>query len=347
MSAATPLTVGFLPWWPHNPYQVLLKRELNALGMRVVGNPPLSLLRILLGRDGLDVVHVHWPHGLYKTTGQFLHALSVLVAYRLRRNNIVWTVHELEAYESSHPRRDDWFRAVVMRLARRLVVHGKATQGELANRYAYPRPIDLALHASYIGWYRDEVSAPQARVRLGLPAEARVFLYFGYIKPYKGVEDLLHAFRALDDPQAVLLVVGRPLDADIEHKVRDLAVADPRVRTVLGYVPDDDVQLYFRAADVVVLPFRRTQTSGSLMLAMSFGRAIVAPAIATLPEYIDADSAIFFDPDDPQALAAALRRAAAADTERLGARALQRAESFTWSAMAQVHADAYRAVVGR
>ena len=61
-------TVGFLPWWPANPYQILLKQELKKLGFRVIGNPPLSLLRLLVGRDGLDVVHVHWPHGTYKTT---------------------------------------------------------------------------------------------------------------------------------------------------------------------------------------------------------------------------------------------------------------------------------------
>lgn len=340
-------TVGFLPWWPQNPYQVLLKRELNALGLRVIGNPPLSLLRILLGRDGLDVVHVHWPHGLYKTTGQFSHALAALVLYRLRRNNIVWTVHELEAYETKNPRRDDWFRAVVMRLARRLIVHGEATRRELVTRHECRQPIDVALHPSYVGWYRDEVSALQARSRLGLPADARVFLYFGYIKPYKGVEDLLQAFRALEDTRAVLMVAGRPLDSAIESSVRTMAAADPRVRTVLGYVPDDDVQLYFRAADVVVLPFRRTQTSGSLMLAMSFGRAIVAPAIATLPEYIDADSAIFFDPEDPQALAAALRQAAAADTERLGASARRRAEALDWVATARVHAEVYRQVIAR
>ncbi len=341
------ITVGFLPWWPQNPYQVLLKRELNALGLRVIGNPPLSLLRILIGRDGLDVVHVHWPHGMYMSNRGFLHALLVLFAYRLRHNNIIWTVHELEAYETTNPRRDDWFRAVVMHLSRRLIVHGEATRRELVAGHGYRGPIDLALHPSYIGWYRDEFSAPQARHRLGLPLDARVFLYFGYIKPNKGVEDLLLAFRELDDPRAVLLVVGRPLDADIERKVHDLAIADTRVRTVLGYVPDDDVQLYFRAADIVVLPFRRTQTSGSLMLAMSFGRAIVAPAIATLPEYIDADCAIFFDPDDSMALAGALRRATAADTECLGANAVRRAASFTWCAMAQVHAKAYHAVLDR
>ena len=109
------MTVGFLPWWPANPYQILLKRELNLLGVRVIGNPELSLMRLLLGKDGLDIVHVHWPHGMYKTFWQMLHVSLVLVAYRLIKNNVVWTVHELDAYESRHPGRDAWFRSLVMR----------------------------------------------------------------------------------------------------------------------------------------------------------------------------------------------------------------------------------------
>ena len=128
------LTVGFLPWWPQNPYQALLKRELNQLGVRVIGNPPLSLIRIMIGRDGLDVVHVHWPHGTYRTWSQLIRVLAVLVAYRMLRNNIVWTIHELDAYESRHPRRDAWFRSMVMRMSRHLIVHGEHTRQESCPR---------------------------------------------------------------------------------------------------------------------------------------------------------------------------------------------------------------------
>ena len=128
-------TIGFLPWWPDNPYQILLKRELNALGLRVIGNPPHNLLRILFNRDGLDVVHVHWPHGTYKTWPRFFFMVLVLIAYRLLKNNIVWTVHELDAYESRHPRRDEWFRRLVMKLSRQLIVHGEYTRQELAADY--------------------------------------------------------------------------------------------------------------------------------------------------------------------------------------------------------------------
>jgi beta-1,4-mannosyltransferase len=346
MITSNVLTIGLLPWWPHNPYQVLLKRELNHLGWRVIGNPPLSLLRILIGRDGLDVVHVHWPHGLYQSNGQMLYALLVLLLYRMLRNNIVWTVHELDAYESLHPRRDAWFRKMVMRLSRRAIVHGEHTRRELQITHGYRQPIDLARHASYVGWYKDEVTREQARTQLKLDPQARVYLYFGYVKPYKGVEDLIAAFQALPDAQSVLLIVGKPLDEAIKSRIETLAAADPRVRTVLGYVSDDDVQTYFRAADVAVFPFRQTQTSGSVMLAMSFGCALIAPRVATVPEYVDDTCGLLFDPGEPGDLARALGEASRLPLRDQARAARQRAESLTWADMAATHDKVYSAVVG-
>jgi beta-1,4-mannosyltransferase len=335
------LTVGFLPWWPANPYQILLKQELNKLGVRVIGNPPLSLLRLLIGRDGLDVVHVHWPHGTYENTLQFLHVLAVLVAYRLLKNNVIWTVHELDAYESRHPRRDAWFRGVVMKLSRRLIVHGEHTRKVLIKDHGYGRPIDVARHPSYIGWYKDEVTREQARTKLGLPDGAQVYLYFGYIKPYKGVEDLIQAFGHLPDEHAVLYIVGKPLDVAIKQEVEALATTDPRIRTHLAYIDDDEIQYFFRAADVVVFPFRNTQTSGSLMLALSYGCPVIAPAIATLPEYVGSDSGILFDPSMPGDLARSLAEAAHAPLEQMAVNARRCAESLSWQEMAAVHHKAY------
>jgi glycosyltransferase involved in cell wall biosynthesis len=340
------MTVGFLPWWPANPYQILLKQELNKLGVRVIGNPPLSLLRLLIGRDGLDVVHVHWPHGTYKTPLQFLHVLIVLVAYRVLKNNLVWTVHELDAYESRHPRRDAWFRSVVMKLSRRLIVHGEHTRQELLTRHAYDRPINIARHPSYVGWYKDETTREQGRARFGLADDARVYLYFGYIKPYKGVEDLIEAFQQLNDEKAVLLIAGKPLDDAIKRDVESRAASDPRIRTFLGYIPDDDIQFFFRAAGLVVFPFRNTQTSGSLMLALSYGCPIIAPQIATIPEYVGEDSGILFDPSQPGALARALAQAAHAPIEQLARNARQRAESSSWAQMAKVHLNVYEKTQG-
>lgn len=338
------LTAGFLPWWPANPYQLLLKRALVERGVRVIGDPPLSLPRILLGRDGLDVVHVHWPHGTYKTLPRMLYMALVLLLYRLLRNNIVWTVHELTAYESRHPRRDAWFRGLVMRLSRQLIVHGEHTRRVVRGELRYPRQVQVAHHPPYTGWYKDEMTPAQARKTLGLGAGDRVLLYFGYVKPYKGVEDLLRAFRGLPGEDLRLLVVGRPLDDAIRGEVEALAAQDARVHARLTYVPEDDIQLYFRACDLVVFPFRETQTSGSLMLALTFGRPVVAPAMATLTEYVDDSVGVMYDPSAPDALAGALARAVAAPLPAMAAAAQRRAAALDWGAMADVHLRVYHAI---
>lgn len=339
------LTVGFLPWWPANPYQLMLKRELNDRGVRVIGDPPLSLLRILVGRDGLDVVHVHWPHGTYKTPGQMAYMLCVLLMYRLLRNNIVWTVHELTAYESRHPRRDAWFRSVVMKLSRHLIVHGEFTKRLVRMKHGYPRDVQVAHHPSYLGWYKDEVTREQARQALGIRVNELVFLYFGYVKPYKGVEDLISAFRKLPGSDRALLIVGKPLDAAIKDQVEGAAAADPRIRTRLAYIADDEIQNYFRAADVVVFPFRETQTSGSLMLALTFGRAVVAPQIATLAEYVDSSMGVLYDPEAAEALENALQTATHSPLETMGVNARLRADALDWGHMADRHLRVYLNIV--
>lgn len=347
MTAARALTIGFLPWWPANPYQVLLKAELNALGLRVIGNPPLSVLRILLNRDGLDVVHVHWPHGTYQSLGGFLHVLAVLLAYRLRKNNLVWTVHELDAYESKRPRLDGWLRGVLMKLCRRLIVHGEHTRRQVRDHHGFPRPIHVARHPSYQGCYPDTLDRAGARAQLGLAESARVFLYFGYIKPYKGVEELLAAFQGVGDENSVLWVAGKPLDETIERQIEALAGADSRVRLQLGYIPDEAIQVLFRAADLAVFPFRQTQTSGSLMLALTFGCPVIAPALATIPEYVDEDCGFLFDPHKPGDLARALAAGAHADLAGMADSARRRGAQTTWQEMARTHLDCYQAVAGQ
>lgn len=340
----TSITASFLPWWPTNPYQVLLKQEINKQGVRVVGNPPLSLLRVLAGVDGLDVLHIHWPHGTYKTWFQLGHVLIVLCAYRIVKNNIVWTVHELDAYESSRPQVDAWFRRVLMSLCRCLIVHGDYTRELIRSEYAFDRQIAVVRHPAYTGAYPNTIDRASSRDHLAITPGSRVFLYFGYIKPYKGVEDLIRAFASVEDENAVLLLVGKPLDDNIRQQIEALAAPDQRIRTVLGYVPDEHVQYYFNAADIVVFPFRHTQTSGSLMLALTFGRPVIAPRIATLPEYIDATSGILFDPEKPDDLARALNDAETAPLERMADAAREQGQRHTWAEMAARHADLYREI---
>jgi glycosyltransferase involved in cell wall biosynthesis len=273
-----------------------------------------------------------------------LHVLLVLLAYRLSKNNLVWTVHELDAYESRRPRLDRWFRQVLMKLCRHLIVHGEYTRQELLTKHGFRRPITVVRHPSYRGFYADTVNRADARERLSVAESARVLLYFGYIKPYKGVEELLSAFQSAGDENAVLIVAGKPLDEATQRQIESLATPDPRVRLQLGYIPDDQIQILFRAADIAVFPFQYTQTSGSLMLALGFGRPVVAPGIATVPEYVGEDCGFLFDPEKPGDLARALGGATSAPLTGMDDAAASRGCQDTWRDMALTHQACYQEV---
>jgi glycosyltransferase involved in cell wall biosynthesis len=95
---------------------------------------------------------------------------------------------------------------------------------------------------------------------------------------------LIREFRSLSDPDTARLIAGRLLDDNVRADVERAAGGDPRVRLHLGYVDDDAVQHFMRAADIVLLPYAESSNSFVALLALSFDRPILAPAIGGFPE---------------------------------------------------------------
>jgi glycosyltransferase involved in cell wall biosynthesis len=142
-------------------------------------------------------------------------------------------------------------------------------------------------HGHYRDAYPNRIGKSQARSELGIPPTARVFTFVGQVRPYKNVPLLIHSFRELQDSHALLLVVGRIRGEQLEQEVTKAAEGDPRVRLKLSYIPDDELQLYLNAADLVVLPFEEILNSGSALLALSFDRPIFVPYKGALVELRD------------------------------------------------------------
>lgn len=338
-------TVGFIPWWPHSFYQSRLVTELGSIGVDVRGNnlSLRSLLCLLLNRDYFDVIHVHWPHGMYAGEyWRFPFVVFHLWVYRLLKNNIIWTVHELdEFYETHYPILDRMMVFFLMKACRQLIVHSNYSAQTIRQRYRYAGKITLLRHPSYVGCYPNDIAREDARAQLGLGKEATVYLFLGRIKPYKGVESLIGTFKAIRDEGSKLIIAGQPFDEETGKRIAALAAADSRILADIRYLPDDRLQDYMNAADVVVFPFRKTHTSGSMQLAMSFGKPVIAPAIASIPEYVDGQSGILFDSTDRKALRAALVDARNKDLQQMGKNALARVAKLKWGDFAENHARLY------
>lgn len=336
--------IGFVPWWPDTYYQARLVRELEARGLSVHG-VELSLrtlVCLVLGRDCNVVVHVHWPHGAYlHNYWRFPFVVLHLSLYRVLRNNVVWTVHELEFYETRYPLLDRAMVYVLIKIARVLVVHSQYSMQVLRARYRYKRNIMVLRHPGHVGCFPNDISREAARSELKLPPTGIVYLFLGFIKPYKGVEDLINAYARVDDPQSRLLIVGKPLNEETRKRIEALAGWDSRIITHLHFVPDDRLQVYMNAADVSVFPFRKMHTSGSMHLAMSYRRPVIVPAMASLPEEVNEESGLLFDPQDPSGLYAALCAARHKDLAAMGQRARARLDGRSWSTFASRHVRLY------
>ncbi|MDP9227876.1 MAG: glycosyltransferase family 4 protein, partial [Actinomycetota bacterium] len=184
-----------------------------------------------------------------------------------------------------------------------------------------------------------------------LPAELRdvegpVILAFGLIRPYKGTDLLLRAFRELEG--AELWIVGMPR-MPIES-LRELAAAAPgKVRFIDRFVTDPEIPAFMRRADVVALPYRNIEQSGVLYTALAFGRPLLLSDVGGFPEVAALGAGRIVPREDAAALAQALRELLAdpAERERLGAGALAAAQgSYSWDEIGQRTLALYERLLG-
>jgi glycosyltransferase involved in cell wall biosynthesis len=202
---------------------------------------------------------------------------------------------------------------------------------------------------------RDEVGIDPARVRViphgafdyltrlpeekPLPpelegADGPVILFFGLLRPYKGLDTLLEAFPAVEG--AELWIVGNPR-MDVEPLHRLAAEAPGRVRFLTRFVEDAEIPAIFRRADLLVLPYRDAEHSGVLYTGLAFGKPMVLSAVGGFPEVAATGAARLVQPEDPQELAEALSQLASDPAAReLLAQAAAKAATgpHSWDAIA-------------
>jgi glycosyltransferase involved in cell wall biosynthesis len=356
------MKVLFAPYYPSNPYQKALEEALgrgNVTVDAVADGPFLPLLGAYLRTRDVDVLHLHWLHAYFHAPWAPLFYLRAavlvvqLLVLRLLGVRVVWTLHNLTSHESPTVAGEAAFkRLFVTHLCDAVVVHCDVAVDRAVETYglspAARAKLHVVPHGHYLDQYETEGDASAARADLDLPRDATVLLFFGMIRPYKNVPALIETFSRVANADDYLLVAGNPHTDEVHEAVERAAAADDRVRTRLEYVPDDDARTYMLAADAVVLPFRDTLTSGSAVLAMSFGRAFVSPAIGCLPALVGDDGgAVLYDPDDPEGLAEALRSLAELDLAAMGARNRERIAANDWDTIADRTAEVYRDVAER
>lgn len=298
----------FSPDWSRdNPYQKLLYASIDRLGVscRGLAGRDFTLKWLHENKNTVRFLHFHWLFGIYdpgnsgldlrKTRG-FLFKITVakLLGYK-----ILWTVHNLISHEPSHLKLEILVRKAVARLADHVIVHCNYARDLIHKEWGIgPGKITVIPHGSYIGYYPNDISRNEARQRLGLSEDDFIFLFFGMIRNYKGMKQLLESFGEVNsiNPKTRLVMAGKPFNDTIRSELEAMA-RSKRISTFLGYIPDEEVQLFFNAADVVVLPYQNILTSGAAILALSFGKPLIVPNKGCIPELINDENGFLYHHD--------------------------------------------------
>lgn len=339
-----------------NPYGELLAGALRDQGIGVVAGkgprrfPVLPLVFAWLRALCPRVLHMHWPHRYLAprygsaTLARWITMFELRVL-RLLGVRIVWTIHNIGAHDGG--RSDDELRGqvAIASIAHAIICHCEAARALAADAWGLDATTQARMHViahgNYVGVYPDTYDRETAREELGLGPDERVFLFLGKIRPYKGVLDLIKAFRTIERTGVRLVITGQVERRALTERLRSAAEGDPRIMIRPGRVKDKRMQLFLRAADVMALPYRDVLTSGSAVLGMTFGLPIVAPRIGCLPETLEGCS-VLYDPEQSDGLRAALEEAMGADLAPLSARAAATAAELDWGPIAARTAALYR-----
>lgn len=340
-------TVAFLPVY-HNPYQHLLTAALADQGVQVLHLDRLPALGWLWRqRRRVQILHLHWLYGLYM--GRFLtpftwaaFLLRLLFAQRLGYR-IVWTAHNILPHRAPFPPMHLFVRRLMMSRADAVIAHCDYARQELRRRFPREEPVHVIAHGNYVSVHPIEVSRAQARAFFEVNQEAFLYLMLGNIARYKGVETFVASFQRVAGADDVALIAGRNRAPGLVAQLEQIAAHDPRLQLRPGFIPEDQMQYYLQAADVAVFCFDEILTSGSVILAMSYGLPIIAPAMGCLPELVTTEAGLLYDPADPDALGQALQRIKEMDTVAMGAAARAIADALDWDGIARQTAAIYRA----
>lgn len=334
-----------------NPYSALLYRHLAQRGFEV---REFSLPGLVLG--GVDIWHIHWPDlslnagPLPRRVRRALTFLVKLAIARIRGVRVVWTVHNLRPHDWVMDRVQRCVHAAFLRSISAFISLTESAKQAAEDQYPALRNVRsfVVPHGHYAGVYPDRVDRVGARAALGLPVAAKVYLFFGQIRPYKNLPALIDAFAGIGDADAFLLIAGNPFEAEYGRRIAELAARRERVVCELGLVPNERVQFFMRAADLVVLPYQEILNSGAALLALSFRRPVLVPCVGSMAElektFGERWVCTYAGALSPEHLADAMIRCRQPDDEACD-RLEDALEQHSWPRIAVLTSRVYQAVV--
>ncbi len=271
-----------------NPYNWLLYTQMSQPGVTVT---EFSFKTIL--QDHYDIFHLHWPVETIVRHPNFFIAwtrarlmLALIDWIRYRETRIIWTIHDQKPHLLLHPKLANWFESEFIKRVDGYINLCQCSQDLTSLSFPILKHSlnTIIPHGHYRDVYPNHISKTQATDSLNLPENNHVLMFLGYIDRYKNVPKLIQVFRELNPQNWMLVIAGKPEFSELAEDVIQAAANDENIILDLKFIPDEQIQIYLNAADLVVLPFQQILNSGSAILALSFDCPVLLPKQGALAE---------------------------------------------------------------
>lgn len=308
-AVAKPLTAQrkmlCLPSTAGNPYQSLLYSKLPSdIESEFAGPCALDRLNDL----DFDLVHIHWDDRMFgrgedaaENEAELDTALDTLRRFKARGGRVIWTIHNDAPHK---PRGAETFqrgRHALGTLADAIHVHADHAADHMADTYGVSRDkLHVIPHPSYLGAYESINKTTSRRLS---SAPVRQFLFFGMFRGPKGIHAIQDVTSKLSRRQVPyhLRMYGKAFAS--QARLLRLLAANANVDLRTDRIPDDEIPEIFGASHVFLAPYQSLFTSGSVMLALTFGLPVIGPDIRELRETTpEKCHHLLYDPASPRGL---------------------------------------------
>lgn len=303
-----------------------------------------------LAESGLkaDLLHLQWPEEHYRWTGQGTpearanHFISQLHGHKRAGTLIVWTVHNLMPHEHQMNELDKRVYQAVIDCAAIIVHHCALSQKLLAEQFSNTSLAhQMVLPHGHFQAYGPAPDQAIARQKLKIPNDAFVYLHFGQVRAYKGLETLLAAFPLVKSRSKYLVVAGK-YRALTERdsiwarlKMLWLKKFARRVGMFLHEIPNEEVPMFMSAADAVVLSHSAGLNSGVAVLGMTYGKPVIGPGLGCIADVLQQGANLVYPADDVVALSMAMTQAADLDLKHVAHVNAAVAQSWEWTTIVE------------
>lgn len=301
-------------------------------------------------------------HILWNNKVQFFDRTLLMLYYKAKGKKIVLTVHNVNA--GRRDSNDSLLNRLTLRmqylLTDHIFVHTEKMKRELVQDFGVrERAISVIPFGINNSVPDTELTPAEAKQRLGIKDNEKTVLFFGAIRPYKGLEYLVDAFRRLAPCNAEyrLIIAGEPKKGcekylrEIQQEIIHGSIRE-RVIQEIRYIRDEETELYFKAADVLALPYKHVFQSGVLFLAYSFGLPVVAAEVGSIGEdVIEGRTGFLCRPCNPADLARAIEEYFESDLFKTLDRRRQEIREYanvrhSWDIVGEITRNVYAELLG-